>query len=248
MKVPAVSALVCAARLRYAARAARHAPPFVLALMRSPGGAGWRQAVVRDTALLWLTIPGKVGSLPDPRIDMMPWEAFWRTWPVQWAALVALMVQAAAKDPVEFEKKLVSLGVRATDGREPAAECDGWVCNMDGCLREFSTTVGLAAHRTRAHGYTAPERNLVASSLCPVCGTDFRSRKRARLHLRYGALGCRLAMEEGRIPEVEGCLIAEADAAQAAAGRAFRRTGAVLGAGLPSLPPAAAAREQEQGP
>ena len=244
LKIPAVSALVSAARLRYAARASRHSPPFVLALLRSAGGAEWRQAVVRDTALLWLTIPGKVGSLPDPRIDMMPWEAFWRTWPVQWAALVALMVQAAAKQPVEFEKKLVSLGVRATDGREPVAECDGWVCNIDGCLREFSTTVGLAAHRTRAHGYTAPERNLVASSLCPVCGTDFRSRKRARLHLRYGALGCRLAMEEGRIPEVEECLIAEADAAQAAAGRAFRRTGAVLGAGLPSLPPAAAAEEE----
>ena len=199
--------------------------------------------MVRDTAVMWLSIPGKVGGLPDPRVDMMPWEAFWREWPAQWTALVTLMVGVASKQPVEFEKMMSSVGHRATDGREPAAEGDGWLCGALGCGREFSTAVGLAAHRTRAHGYTAPERSLVASSLCPVCGTDFRSRKRARLHLRYGALGCRLAMVEGRIPEAGEELIAEADAAQAAAGRAFRRTGAVLGAGLPSLPPAAAAEE-----
>ncbi len=201
--------------------------------------------MIRDTALLWLAIPGKVSSLPDPRVDMVPWEAFWRSWPAQWAALVALMLGVAAKEPVEFEKLLRIVGHGATDALEPAAEGDGWLCGALGCGREFTTAVGLAAHRTRAHGYTAPERSLVVSSVCPVCGKDFRSRKRARLHLRYGARDCRLACLEGRIPAAGEELVAEADAAQAAAGRAFRRTGAVLGAGLPSLPRPAAPEEVE---
>ncbi len=79
LRVPSLKARLIAARLRYAGRAAATGPPFVVALLRSKVRTAWREAVVRDTKLLRLALPLKLGGLPNLRVDIVQWEALWKS-------------------------------------------------------------------------------------------------------------------------------------------------------------------------
>ncbi len=152
------------------------------------------------------------------------------------------LLQYAGQKPAHCEAVAAAAGYRDSGKPRAGAESgDGWLCGT--CGGELTTAGGLAAHRARKHGHTAPERAVVVDSVCPLCGVDFRTRRRARVHIRYGAAACRLAFADGAFGEAPPEAVAAADVAQAAEARAVRSAGITPGVGLPALlpPPVATA-------
>jgi hypothetical protein len=97
------------------------------------------------------------------------------------------------------------------------------------------------SHGGAVHGRRAVERQLVIGTVCPSCPMDFRTRRRARKHLRYGASACVEAARAGLLPVHEATAVAAADRPGAAARLSARRRGVEAGAGLPALPAAVVA-------
>ncbi len=150
--------------------------------------------------------------------------------------MLRLFAKFAAKHPARCEAFAIEAGYLASTEVPSAVDSgDGWMCGT--CGREFGTPGGLAAHRARKHGYVAPERQCIVGSVCPVCSIDFRTRRRARIHARYGAATCRAAFASGAVPLADAAAVAAADQQQAAAARAQKQSGIDAGTGLPAIPP-----------
>ena len=195
------------------------APPYVLALVASQGGAAWRQA------LLWSL---RALHLPQPAV----WEQLWQQFPGAWKALLRRARQSLRKHPEAG--RLVMVACRplapAAAGRaaEEASADEGFLCGV--CDAVFTTAAGANTHRGRVHrcGSIVSMKPFVVSSVCPVCQVDFRSRVRAVHHLRWRADShsvCRTAILDGAVLPASPAALAEADAADQATRRAARLLG-----------------------
>ena len=225
-------------RLRFLVRLAG-APAFLIGLVQGKGGASWRHAVVLDLLFMQMVLPDKLGALPDPREDLQPWANLWSQFGGPWRGLLKLFLAAGRKDPARCSALAMAAGCEPPPGAAPdGAEEAGKRC--DECSRVCASAGGLAAHRARVHGHRAVEREVVLTSTCPACGTDFRTRRRARIHVRYGAAACRAALPAGVLLPGSADAVTAADAAQAAVAQADRRVSWSAGAGLPAIRPAAA--------
>ena len=71
------------------ARAARSAPPYVLAMLQTGAVAAWRSAVVEDMECMFQLLSPKLDALGSPRETPARWEEFVKSWPRKWQTLVA---------------------------------------------------------------------------------------------------------------------------------------------------------------
>ena len=76
-------------RLRVAFRLGT-GPKFVLALVQSRGGEGWRRALQWSLKALSRLLADKLGSLPCPLLRPQHWEGLWTAHPAEWFELVWL--------------------------------------------------------------------------------------------------------------------------------------------------------------
>jgi hypothetical protein len=164
-------------------------------------------------------------AVPDPGFGLAPWAAVWAH-VAEWTALVKLALHRAALESersiealssVEAFRKLLASGV-------PVADPDEYLCAE--CRRWFSSLAGLGQHVRMAHQASAAclkTRSILAGSVCPDCGTDFRSRIRAVRHLVHGARRCVVLCQSGSMAPLPIAVVEEADAVDRLA-RARRRS------------------------
>ena len=67
-------------RLRYVAKAARFAPPYVLAVLQPGAAATWRSVVLEDVECMYRLLAPKLGELGFPRETPTRWEEFMKRW------------------------------------------------------------------------------------------------------------------------------------------------------------------------
>ena len=73
--------------LLYVARAARLAPPYVVAMLQS-GTATCRSAVLEDMECMYRPLAPKLDELGPPSETPTGWEEFTKRWPGQWQLMV----------------------------------------------------------------------------------------------------------------------------------------------------------------
>jgi hypothetical protein len=113
--VPPQWALILA-RLRLAPRVSNHGPAYLHALLQSDGGRPWIEALAASTHALSCMVPDKVGTMPDPRVRMAPWEDLWMHHPAQWVALCKLVQQRVLSRPSLAQQVLEGCGLRGGTG------------------------------------------------------------------------------------------------------------------------------------
>ncbi len=219
------------ARLAFAPKVTA-APPYVLALVASPGGASWRQALQWSLRALQLILPGKLGSLPCPLAQPADWEHFWQSYPGAWKGMLrlarkTLLATPSAGRAVMNECRPLS-PIAARFARGNVSEDEGFLCGV--CDAVFSTAAGANTHCGRVHrrGSIVSMKQYVLGSACPICLVDFRSRVRAVHHLRLrgdASNACRTAILGGAVLPADPAALAEADAIDKVARRAARATG-----------------------
>jgi hypothetical protein len=235
--VPLTDAKIDAARLRYAARAATHAPDFLHALIQGPGGEPWRQEVIYAMLIMRLVLAPRLHELPMPDSHPHIWERWMCKWPTAWAALIRHFLAVVAELPQKYLSAVASV-------RGPiffcAGEDDGeWVCLRCACAPVFCTRRGLKIHAIRCHDSRIEVRWFAIGSVCPVCQTDFRSRLRLLAHLQWGAKACVHAASSGRLPRFSLEQVAAADAFDAAHHTFCVSVGRSCLAGSPAIRPSA---------
>ena len=80
-------------KLRYVARAARFAPPYVLAMLQSGAAATSRSAVLDDMECMYRVLAPKLDELGSSREMPTRWEDVTKQWPVQWRSMVTRFVE-----------------------------------------------------------------------------------------------------------------------------------------------------------
>ncbi len=228
------------ARLRLAARMVRVSSPTVAALMRSRGAREWRRVVQVSAAAMWLLLPGKLESLPDPTVDFKPWLELWQQFPGQWLRLLRLGADAVVRSPTAAALVLAGLPLgfhsSVVEAEEASSE-EEFLCGV--CSRWFKSPAAAAAHRAAAHeaGRYAELKKFVCSGVCPVCGVNYHQRLRCLQHLSKQPSPCRTVIETGGIPELTGEAQAAADAEDLAHRRQARLACRHVLAGPPSVRP-----------
>ncbi len=148
------------------------------------------------------------------------------------AVLVAAEVLAgeaggavAAAEAGEDAEEQIAAPVPADDLAPPRCEACGQV---------FRTKKGLMNHGTHVHGRKRPATQFVATSVCPGCGNDFRTRLRALAHVEQGSEACRVAVLESGLAPLPPDVVEAADAAD----RAWRHQARIEGRRELAGPPA----------
>jgi hypothetical protein len=224
---------IALARLAFAPKVTA-APPYVLALVASQGGASWRQALHWSLRALHLLLPTKLGSLPCPFAQPAAWERIWQGYPGAWRGMLRLARKTLLDTPGAGRMVMVACRplspVAARCARGNVSEDEGFLCGV--CDAVFSSAAGANTHCGRVHrcGSIVSMKQYVLSSACPICLVDFRSRVRAVHHLRLrddANNTCRTAILNGAVLPASHAALAEADAED----KAIRRAASSIGSG-----------------
>ena len=210
---------LAAARLRYFARLANHAPPSLVALLQSDLADEWKAETMEALRFMQRTLSPKLAE----QQSMRDWQDFVVRHPSAFVSAIREFEQQAPKaEPPLFNE---------------AAQCAASVFSCSDCAREFTTHKALAAHRARKHHVRRASFFVANGSQCPVCKGDFRTRTRLMHHLEWGKASCVRALREGLVPEFSLAELVDArDADRRTVGLA-RRQGQWTTAGPPALPP-----------
>ena len=190
--IPSARVRICRDRLLYAGRLYRWGPSFLWKLLEREEQLtpdSWTHYLKEDLAWLQRVLP------TDERWPRS-WDALKQYWSQdgrQWNRIVSkafryhLRQESIMLDAQQWHMRCYRLwksaGVSLIEDPFGAFTTpEGFPCH---CGRQFQTHRALRVHQTRLHNYSAPEKHLATSAICPVCQRYFWTRKRMQQHLAY---------------------------------------------------------------
>ena len=169
--LPAIPGVLRMLRLRQMAPLDANCPLPLKALLQTVDAKplAWTVSVAEDLRQMH-SRDHKLRQLPDPDEGPLAWRAVWQEFLAAWRTLTA---------------RAASVESRAVELEEPQP-VPGLECGV-----VFRSTRALKVHLSRKHGVRIPARRFVASSPCPICQKDFRTRSRAIQHAHVSSIACR---------------------------------------------------------
>ena len=149
---------------------------------------------------------------------------------MEWKSASRKFLDVTAEDPVLWKSvESIVWECRTQDSEsESDHECGD-------CSKSFATVAALRSHQSIVHKYRHGLRRFVATSLCPVCGNDYRSRLRALAHVQRGSQRCRDVLLSGAISPGTEAQLEWADREEQEWRRMCRATGVSLLSGPPMI-------------
>jgi len=197
-------------RLRYTTRVLKQKPDALIALLNLKG-ASWTQLVLDDLHMLRKRV---CPNMPEPLSD-----------PAAWRFLIVSAEWNECVDHLFFTESVLDCVADApSDLTSHSIGSHTFVCGDCGMI--FPSEKALGAHHRVKHGTRNVVHNYLFSGLCPVCGTDFKSRSRCSAHLSDKRRPkCREQLLSGGYPVVPAELRVQLDEQDRADRLAARRVG-----------------------
>ena len=193
LAVNSPTALLHAARLRYAAQMIKHAPPHLWAITK--GDRPFCTQMLASFEWLFRHVERTCG-LPNPRDGWGAWAEVMTHTPgkfkgwIKRSLALELVVDGVASAHAELYKLCRS---RASDPE--ASHRDGeWGSATEVCIpcrKSFPSRLAWAGHAARVHGYRTPATQTARGTVCQGCGKAFANPHRLRRHVAYSEQ-CRL--------------------------------------------------------
>ena len=142
---------------------------------------------------------GALDELPDPRVNVAPWIAFWTKWTGSWQTLVRKFVRLAGETPSLAYEALGMVGVDVAWLVADADDEERWCTE---CWKEFKSVAAVRCHKIRVHGLRNPLAQKFVGSTCTQCDVQFHLRDRLMMHLRGSACGDAMLWAPDVFPEV----------------------------------------------
>ena len=156
-------------RLRYVARAARLAPPYVVAMLQPGAAATWRSGVLDDMESMYRQLAPKLDELGPPTETPARWEEFMKRWLGQWQ----LMVTRFGEKRMEQRDGEERGGLSGSSGGE-------FLC--PDCRDDFPTLGDWSVIVGKLLGCGGQQ----FGSCATACAVNFHCRARAMTHLERG--------------------------------------------------------------
>eukprot|EP00438_Fugacium_kawagutii_P034775 Skav236239 [mRNA] locus=scaffold829:211005:216797:+ [translate_table: standard] len=152
----------------------------------------WSTRVREDLVWMWEQLRHS-SALPDPRTDPAHWQRVLLQQPKYWKKLVGRAVahsirQANLRWEVQQAHKRCAVSICEHFDIPRAATTHLRSIERHGCLhcgKQFKSKAGEAVHMCRAHGRTAKERTLFATTQCGACLKEFHTRGSILRHLHH---------------------------------------------------------------
>ena len=170
---PSLDCLIQRKRLLYLQRVACSPHNSLLALLgwRTHDGTmlPWVRLVTSDLACLFERVQPVRDALPHPA-DACAWYDFMRNRPKAWSSLVNLLFYSESVcDKTVGHAAIINLA---------------WTCEVCANKPCFSSSKALKQHERIAHKLVSPVKAYIGDiTVCPKCGTNFKSRLRLISHL-----------------------------------------------------------------
>ena len=223
LDVPSLSCYMRRRRLMYLSRLARvefialHAA--LQAKTRTGAPLPWIKLLIQDLQVLRQHLPRIFEDLPAPDVDITPYWTIARDCPAEWRSIVS-----------KYNDHSEDLPTAISEPQKAAIGSMACTCRI--CKRVFPDASRLGRHMYAKHRVKSEVRRYIGDiSVCPICGTDFRSRDRLAVHLmnnatsKHRTVSCRNAFLQQKPIAIEHSSLLRIEARDAKANSAARKLG-----------------------